>query len=62
MKNMKQFLYDLEWYMKEFITKFFEILAVILGSICYILYYGIMIFGDILALWVVHKIFVWLGL
>ena len=46
---MKQFLYDLEWYFKEFLTKFFEMLAVIIGSICYVLYYGAIIFGDILS-------------
>ena len=62
MEKMKQFLYDLEWYFKEFLTKFFEILAVIIGSICYVLYYGIIISGDFLALWIVHKFFVWLGL
>ena len=59
---MKQFIYDLEWYSKEFLTKFFEMLAVIIGSLCYVLYYGAMIFGNIIGLWIVHKIFVWLGL
>lgn len=59
---MKQFLYDLEWYFKEFLTKFFEMLAVIIGSICYIIYILMISIGDIFILWLIHKGFVWAGL
>lgn len=36
---MKRFLYDLEWYLTEFLKKFVEYSVVIIAGICTISYY-----------------------
>jgi hypothetical protein len=59
---MKRFLYDLEWYLTEFLKKFVEYSIVIIAGICTILYYLILAAGDVFILWLIHKGFVWAGL
>lgn len=59
---MKQFLNDISWYIREFLEGLFSWITVILSTICVIIYYGIMISGDIFILWLIHKVFVWAGL
>jgi len=59
---MKRFLYDIEWYLTEFLTKFVEYSTFIIVGICIIAYYLIIAAGDIFILWLIHKGFVWAGL
>lgn len=59
---MKRFLYDIEWYLTEFLTKFVEYSTFIIVGICIISYYLILAAGDVFILWLIHKGFVWAGL
>ena len=59
---MKKFLNDISWYAREFLTWLSKIIAIILGTICWLIYNGIIFFDIVLGLYVVHKIFTWLGL
>ena len=59
---MKKFLNDISWYATDFLDWLSKMIVIILGTICWLIYNGIIFFDVILALYVVHKIFTWLGL
>lgn len=59
---MKKFLNDISWYARDFLDWLSKIIAIILGIICWLIYNGIIFFDIVLGLYVVHKIFTWLGL
>lgn len=59
---MKKFLDDISWYAREFLTWLVEMIVIILGAICWLIYHGIIFFSDVIALYIVYKICVWLGL
>lgn len=59
---MKKFLNDISWYAREFLIWLVEMIVIILGTICWLTYYGIIFFSDVIALYIVYKICVWLGL
>lgn len=59
---MKKFFNDISWYAREFLDWLFEMIAIILGTICWLIYNGIIFFSDVIALYIVYKICVWLGL
>ena len=44
---MKKFFNDISWYAREFLDWLFEMIAIILGTICWLIYNGIIFFSDV---------------